>query len=47
MVIGYFSKTPSKPEINYFITKWEFLATVKSVEHFFNYWYGAKQTMHS
>ncbi|KAG5889429.1 hypothetical protein JTB14_032762 [Gonioctena quinquepunctata] len=35
-VIGYFSKTLSKPERNYCVTRRELLAVVKGVEHFYN-----------
>lgn len=41
-VIGYFSKTLSKPERNYCVTRRELLAVVKSVEHFHKYLYGRK-----
>jgi transposase InsO family protein/predicted aspartyl protease len=41
-VIGYFSKTLSKPERNYCVTRRELLAVVKSVEHFYKYLYGRK-----
>ena len=41
-VIGYFSKTLSKPERNYCVTRRELLAVVKAVEHFYKYLYGRK-----
>lgn len=41
-VIGYFSKTLSKPERNYCVTRKELLAVVKSAEHFYKYLYGRK-----
>lgn len=41
-VIGYFSKTLSKPERNYCVTRRELLAVVKSIEHFYKYLYGRK-----
>ena len=41
-VIGYFSKTLSKPERNYCVTRRELLAVVKSVEHFYKYLYGTR-----
>ena len=41
-VIGYFSKTLSKPERNYCVTRRELLAVIKSVEHFYKYLYGRK-----
>ncbi|MCD1431043.1 DDE-type integrase/transposase/recombinase [Klebsiella pneumoniae] len=41
-VIGYFSKTLSKPERNYCVTRRELLAVVKSMEHFYKYLYGKK-----
>ena len=36
-VIAYFSKTLSKPERNYYVTRNELLAVVKSVENFHKY----------
>ncbi|VEN42942.1 unnamed protein product [Callosobruchus maculatus] len=42
VVIGYFSKTLSKPERNYCVTRRELLAIVKSVEHFYKYLYRRK-----
>jgi hypothetical protein len=41
-VIGYFSKTLSKPERNYCVTRRELLAVIKGVEHFYKYLYGRK-----
>lgn len=41
-VISYFSKTLSKPERNYCVTRRELLAVVKSVEHFYKYLYGRR-----
>ena len=41
-VISYFSKTLSKPERNYCVTRRELLAIVKSLEHFYKYLYGRK-----
>lgn len=41
-VLGYFSKTLSKPERNYCVTRRELLAVVKSVEHFYKYLYGRR-----
>ncbi|KAG5896052.1 hypothetical protein JTB14_011047 [Gonioctena quinquepunctata] len=41
-VIGYFSKTLSKPERNYCVTRRELLAVVKGVEHFYKYVYGRR-----
>lgn len=41
-IIGYFSKTLSRPERNYCVTRRELLAVVKSVEHFYKYLYGCK-----
>ena len=39
-VIGYYSKTLSKPERNYCVTRRELLATVRALEHFHKYLYG-------
>jgi hypothetical protein len=39
-VIAYYSKTLSKAERNYCITRRELLATVKTLEHFHTYLYG-------
>ncbi|KAG5896017.1 hypothetical protein JTB14_007582 [Gonioctena quinquepunctata] len=41
-VIGYFSKTLSKPERNYCVTRRELLAVVKGVEYFYKYVYGRR-----
>ncbi|KAG5886026.1 hypothetical protein JTB14_023667 [Gonioctena quinquepunctata] len=41
-VIGYFSKTLSKPKRNYCVTRRELLAVVKGVEHFYKYVYGRR-----
>ena len=38
----YFSKTLSKPERNYCVTRRELLALIKGVEHFYKYLYGRK-----
>ncbi|GBN98665.1 Retrovirus-related Pol polyprotein from transposon 297 [Araneus ventricosus] len=41
-VIAYFSKNLGKPERNYFVTRKELLAIVKSIEHFHHHLYGRK-----
>jgi hypothetical protein len=41
-VISYYSKTFSKAEKNYCVTRRELLAIVKSLEHFHKYLYGQK-----
>lgn len=41
-VIGYFSKTLSKPEKNYCVTRRELLGVVKSINHFYKYLYGQR-----
>ncbi|CAK1601322.1 unnamed protein product [Parnassius mnemosyne] len=42
IVIAYFSKSLSKPERNYCVTRRELLAVVKSLEHFSKYLLGRK-----
>lgn len=39
-VIAYFSKSLSRPEQNYCVTRRELLAVVESVKHFHHYLYG-------
>ena len=39
-VIGYFSKSLSKPEIRYCVTRKELLSVVLSILHFHHYLYG-------
>lgn len=49
-VISCFSKTLSKAEKNYYVTRRELLATVKAFEHFHKYLFGRKfllRTNHS
>ncbi|UYV81786.1 K02A2.6-like [Cordylochernes scorpioides] len=46
-VIAYFSKTLSKPERNYCVTRKELLAIGKSIEHFHHYLYGQKFILRS
>ncbi|UYV79411.1 K02A2.6-like [Cordylochernes scorpioides] len=46
-VIAYFSKTLSKPERNYCVTRKELLAVVKSIEHFHHYLYGQEFILRS
>lgn len=41
-VIGYVSKTLSKPERNYCVTRRELIAVAKAVEHFYKYLYGRR-----
>ena len=44
-VVAYFSKTLSRPEMNYCTTRRELLAVVRSVEHFHQYLYGSPFTL--
>ncbi|UYV74968.1 hypothetical protein LAZ67_12001925, partial [Cordylochernes scorpioides] len=46
-VITYFSKTLSRPERNYCVTRKELLAIVKSIEHFHHYLYGQEFILRS
>ncbi|UYV61916.1 K02A2.6-like [Cordylochernes scorpioides] len=46
-VIAYFSKTLSKPERNYCVTRKELLAIFKSIEHFHHYLYGQEFILRS
>jgi hypothetical protein len=46
-VIAYFSKTLSKAERNFCVTRWELLAIVKTLEHFHKYLYGQQFYLHT
>ena len=44
-VIAYFSRSLSKPERNYCVTRRELLAIVEAIKHFHHYVYGARFTV--
>jgi hypothetical protein len=46
-VVAYFSKTLSKAEKNYYVTRQELLAIVKALEHFQKYFYGQEFHLHT
>jgi hypothetical protein len=46
-VVAYFSKTLSKAERNYCVTRRELLAIVKTLEHFHKYLYGQEFHLHT